>query len=240
MGVGAGTAEVTLWSLWRSVRDRRARAELIARHLPYARIVAATYYRRRRHDEIEFDDYLQHARLGMLEAMERFDPDRGVLFETFAARRMHGAILDGLECATEKQQQIAVRARLAQPRSARTGPHRSADDGDALFREMATLGIGVAVCTMLEGTGMAESLGSVERTEDEPSHRSCERAQLRRHLELLVAELPPQQRVVIRHHYLQEQPFHSIADGLQVSRGRVSQIHRIALTTLHALLEESA
>ena len=104
--------DAALWSRLRGSGDGLARDELLKRHIPYARVVAATLYGRRFHDEIPFDDYLQLARLGMLEAMERFDPERGVQFRTFASRRMHGAILNGLERATEKQQQIAARRRV--------------------------------------------------------------------------------------------------------------------------------
>jgi hypothetical protein len=71
----------------------------------------------RMHDEIELGDYLQYARIGLLEALDRFDPAVGVMFRTFAARRMHVAILDGIERLTEKQQQIAVTAPAARPRA---------------------------------------------------------------------------------------------------------------------------
>src|SRR5262245_21524787 len=89
--------ELALWRRLRGSRDADARDGLLALHMPYARIVAATYYSRRYNDEVEFGDYLQYASIGLLEALERFDPERGAQFRTFAARRMHGAILNGLE-----------------------------------------------------------------------------------------------------------------------------------------------
>jgi RNA polymerase sigma factor FliA len=94
--------EAELWELWREHADDGARQRLLDLHLPYARIVAASYYAKRFHDEIEFADYLQLASLGLIEALGRFDPGVGVQFRTFAARRMHGAILDGIEQLTEK------------------------------------------------------------------------------------------------------------------------------------------
>ena len=242
------TDERALWSRWCDGRDARSRDRLLAIHLPYAKIVAATYYGRRLHDEIEFDEYLQHARVGMLEALERFDPERGVLFRTFAARRMHGAILDGLERATEKQQQIAVRVRLARERveaakaMAAAVPADAARpaEGDLLFRHLAEVGIGLAICHLLEGTGMVERPDRPEPAGDERHHyRPLELAQLRDRLVALVTELPPQQRTVIHAHYLQGQSFESLAERLQVTRGRVSQIHRAGLGALRGLLDTS-
>ena len=93
---GASFWERALWQRWRGDRDEQARQRLLDLHLPYARVVAASYYAKRFHDEIEFGDYLQLASLGLVEALGRFDPGFGVQFRTFAARRMHGAILDSL------------------------------------------------------------------------------------------------------------------------------------------------
>src|SRR6266571_2881847 len=89
--VAADLAEAGLWELWREHADDGARQRLLDLHLPYARIVAASYYAKRFHDEIEFGDYLQLASLGLIEALSRFNPGVGVRFRTFAARRMHGA-----------------------------------------------------------------------------------------------------------------------------------------------------
>lgn len=235
--------EPALWARWCGTRDPAAREALLARHLAYAKTVAATYYGRRLHDEIEFDDYLQHARVGMLEALERFDPGRGVLFRTFAARRMHGAILDGLERSTEKQQQITVRVRLRRERleaaKATSVAATRPPEGEALFRHLAEVGIGLAICHLLDGTGMAGRDDGTEATTDDRHYRPLELAQLRARLVALVADLPAQQRTVIQAHYLQEQTFESLAERLQVTRGRISQIHRAALASLRDLLEAS-
>lgn len=243
--------ERALWSRWRSVADVSTRDALLTLHLPYARTVAATYFGRRLHDEIEFDDYLQYARIGMLEALDRYDPDRGAQFRTFAARRMHGAILDGLERFTEKQQQIAVRQRLRRDRvdavkhaaapEAKPGGairRRSKErDGEDLFRYLADVGIGLALCSLLEGTGMVDAGDAAVHAAAERHYEPVELAQLRRRLVDTVDRLPPQQRTVIRYHYLQEHPFEQIAVLMAVTRGRVSQIHRQALIELRRQLE---
>src|SRR3954470_6491881 len=148
--MSGGSSESALWQRLRDSGDALARSQLLDMHLPYARVVAAIYYSRRHHNEIEFGDYLQYASVGMLEALERYDPSRGVQFRTFAARRMHGAILNGLERLTEKQQQIAARQRLRGERvqdvKALAGAEASGGapvEPERLVRFVADVGIGL-------------------------------------------------------------------------------------------------
>ncbi|MBA2675443.1 sigma-70 family RNA polymerase sigma factor [Ramlibacter sp.] len=232
---GGAAPERALWLRWRGTRDELARTGLLELHLPYARTVAATYYGKRFHNEIEFDEYLQLARLGLIEAMERFDPDAGAQFRTFAARRMHGAILDGLERTTEKQQQIAVRQRLLAERQESlknadgNAPGSGRGTPQQVLQYVAEAGLAFALAWMLDGTGMVET---PERVRDLPFYRSVELRELRERLLELVHALPAQERRVIHAHYLQEQPFDQIAVLLGLSKGRISQLHRGALRHL--------
>lgn len=246
--------EGELWNRVRSLKDHGARDQLLAHYLPYARTVAAWYYARRFHNEIEFDDYLQFASLGMIEALDRFDPEVGVQFKTFASRRMHGAILNGLETMTEKQQQIAVHKRMRQERQdsikGDIKKHRLAHNAgradriahaEALFSHLAEVGIGIALAVLLEGTAMFDANdGGSDFKGPETYYRRTELRQLRRRLLDHIDTLKPQARHVIRCHYLQELPFDEIAQSLGVTKGRVSQIHREALLALRTCLGEKS
>jgi RNA polymerase sigma factor for flagellar operon FliA len=237
--------EAALWQEWRASGDAALRERLLLLHLPFARTIAAMAYARRFHDEIEFGDYLQLATVGMLESLDRFDPARGVLFRTFAARRMQGAILNGLERLTEKQQQIAARQRVRNERlqDVKAMALQQAAGGAApqgaqqLMKFVAEAGIGLALCWMLEGSGM---LQEPERSETLPFYRSVAIRQLRERLLQAVESLPPQERTVIRNHYLQQLPFEEIAGMLQLTKGRISQIHKQALLRLRGLVRDQA
>lgn len=239
----SGVQEGLLWVRLREQDDASARQQLLDMHLPYARTVAASYYGRRYHDDIEFGDYLQFASLGLLEAMERYDPRRGAQFRTFAARRMHGAILNGLERFTEKQQQIAARQRMRAERL-QDLKGLAAEDGsgvppgaDQLRRFVSEVGIGLALCWMLEGTGLVENADACVSA---PFYRSAALRQMRDRLLQAVDALPPQERTVIHGHYLQDRPFDEIAAMLQLTKGRISQIHKQALLHLRSLVREHA
>ena len=242
--------EGALWSLFRASRDEALRQQLIAHYLDYARVVAATYYARRNHDEIEFDEYRQLASVALVESIDRYDPDKGAQFKTFAARRMHGAILDGLERLTEKQQQIAVRQRLRQERLLSVKEHALAADGpapaasgrgtkahaDELFRYLAEVGIGIALGCLLDGTAMVATDEPIGQQPD-GLYQRLEIKQLQARLRDMIRHLPPQEQAVITSHYLHEHRFEDIARRMGVTKGRVSQIHRAALQTLRSRLQ---
>jgi len=252
-----------LWARWRADSDEAARDLLIRHYLPYARMMAATVYGRRTHDDVEFEDYLQLARIGLVEAVDRFDPSQGAQFKTFASKRVQGSILNGLVRLTEKNQQISVRTRLQQERMAAIKEaaaqgsiegsegerHSAASDArsaDKLFKYLAEVGIGIALGVLLEDTGMVDaeafdSKAGAHAISPEVSYfRKTEIRQLGAVLRGLVDQLSDQQKTVIRHHYLQEIPFDEIAARMNVTRGRISQLHRQGLLRLRELLDKDS
>lgn len=208
------------------------REQLIAHYLPLARMMAGKLYAGRMHNEIEFDDYLQFATIGLIEAIDRFDPWRAVQFKTYATVRMRGAVLNGLERLSEKQQQIACRQRLREERAGSFATDALPDDLDSLFGMLAEVGVGLALGILLEGSGMIDESPQAGLQEQPGYFAHVELQQLREQVRSLVDTLPGQERMVIRLHYVQEMSFADIALELGVSRGRIAQIHRKALGSL--------
>ena len=88
-GPGEGLAPESL--LWRRLRDQRdpaAREELVRRYLPFAKNLALRY----RGASESFDDLLQVANLGLVNAVDRFDPARGTPFAAFASPTILGEL----------------------------------------------------------------------------------------------------------------------------------------------------
>lgn len=258
-----------LWARWRTAGDESAREALIRHYLPYARMMAAGLYGRRSHNDVEFEDYLQLARVGLIEAVDRFDPAKGNQFNSFASKRVHGAILNGLVRLTEKNQQISVLMRLRQERLASIKEAAAHDEADAtaesdaanssprpdaatarsadkLFKYLAEVGIGIALGILLEDTGMVDAEAfDGEEVAHAPSpevsyFRRTEIVQLGTLLRSLMDRLSDHQKTVIRYHYLQEVPFDEIASRMGLTRGRISQLHRQGLLRLRELLGKDA
>ena len=88
-GPGEGlAAEALLWKRLRDQRDPAAREELVRRYLPFAKNLALRY----RGASESFDDLLQVANLGLVNAVDRFDPARGTPFAAFASPTILGEL----------------------------------------------------------------------------------------------------------------------------------------------------
>jgi RNA polymerase sigma factor FliA len=219
-----------LWGEFHESRSRETRNLLFDHYLPLTRRIAKILYARRGGLEVEFVDYLQQAAQGLIEAIDRFDPTRGVPFESYAAVRIRGAVLNSLTAMSEKYAQISLRKRLYQERvESLTEPtqqsgRRSRDS----FRELADLTVGLAISYMLEGTGLV-GVETSPLAGGRDAYASLEQRQLADSLRRLVEALPPRERAVVRYHYYQGLSFTQVAEILGVTKGRVSQIHRQAL-----------
>jgi RNA polymerase sigma factor for flagellar operon FliA len=224
-----------LWQLYWAGRTEAERNALAVHYAEFARMLAAKAYARRVVEDLEFDDFHQYARIGLLEAVERFRPDGGAKFETYAALRINGAMLNGLARASELQEQLAARKRVLEER---TGSLNEAPEDD-VFARLARLAVGLAVGMMLEGSGMFRPGDERVDTSDAP-YASLALAQLCARVRAAVTQLPLRQRQVVEGHYLQHEAFDDIARRLALSKGRVSQLHREALTGLRAALQRHA
>jgi RNA polymerase sigma factor for flagellar operon FliA len=234
-GVLPAQAPAGLWDDWTTRRDETARQRLVAHYGNFARMLAARAFANRFSQELEFDDYLQFALLGLLEAVDRFDPARGVTFEAFASRRINGAVLSGVETLSEKQAQISARSQARKDR-ARSLLKDGAPDADAPpdpLQRLADIAVGLALGVMLEGAIVYVN-GDPSDTSGTPYDR-IEIAQLRARLRRLVDQLPEQERRVLHHHYYQQVSFDEIAREAGLSKGRISQIHHAALRRLRQL-----
>lgn len=229
-----GERAEALWRAFAGGRDPALRERLVAHYLPFARIMAAKLYGARTHMYVEFDEYLQYARLGLIEAVDRFDAARGYQFETYAGARINGAILSGMEAYSEVHEQVAARQRAVRARMASLQePRRDTADPADLFGYLAELAIGLAVGFALDDTGMYQERDTPYR---DNTYAGVELKQLRARLEGLVDGLPGKHKQVVSYHYLQQLQFEEIADMLGVTRGRIAQIHKEALLKLREAL----
>jgi RNA polymerase sigma factor FliA len=96
-----------VWDRYLTTRDAEARGVLFDGYAKVAYSIALACASLEGPDELEFEDYLHFGIIGLIEAIERFDPTRGTRFDQYALHRIRGAILNGTENFSELRKQIA-------------------------------------------------------------------------------------------------------------------------------------
>ncbi|XRD86076.1 sigma-70 family RNA polymerase sigma factor [Dyella acidisoli] len=204
-------------------------------YLPYAKRIASRIYATHGRDGIDYNDFVQLACVGLLESIDRFDPQRGISFKTYCTPRIRGAILNGIDKFGDAREQMSFSKRV---RRERLESLTDAESEDSQFTYLSSLATGLAIGFMLDGTGMYFS----DKDSPSPYGNSYENAaweQARLALRRAVATLPEKASKVIRYHYFDLLSFEQIASLLGLSRGRVSQIHRASLEELKKVLQPS-
>jgi RNA polymerase sigma factor FliA len=221
--------EEMLWKRFREHSDIVARSLLVEKYSPLVKTLAATLFAKRHDDEVEFDDFFQFGMVGLIESIDRYEPEKGAAFKTFASYRIRGAILNGLEKTTERHEQYAFRARLRKERIESITSVDGKEQKDDLFEEMVEVALGLAICYMLEDTGLVQDTSG---TNNNQAYDSNEMFIVKTRLIETIADLPDRQRSIIAQHYFEGISFNDIAKSMSVTKGRVSQIHKQALQML--------
>jgi RNA polymerase sigma factor for flagellar operon FliA len=226
----------SLWAQFVASPGPRLREQLIASYLSFTRNLAVRSYRMRGDNSVPFDDYLQYARVGLLEAIDRYDPGREASFETFASYRIRGAILNGLGHETELAAQrdfwrthTAERIESLECHSPASGSGDEAELG-----ELVQLTMGLAIGFLLESGESA----LIDETPAANPYAATELAQLSERVREAVSQLPEREQGIIRRHYFSQYEFQAIARELSLSKGRVSQLHAQALGRLRGMLRQ--
>lgn len=226
MAADAAPDEPGLWERWRTTRDPTVRATLVNRYLWLAKAVTVQVVRSRSpHEGLDYRELVQLATVGLMDAIGTFDPARGTPFAQYAGKRARGAILDGIDRHSEYHAQAALRRTLQRERTQSLAERKPGRSKAKLLADMVDTAVGLAIGLMLEDTPMY----SDEATAAPDPYNGGELLLLREQLRYIVEGLPEQERMVMGYHYYNELPFKDIAELMQLSKGRISQIHAKAI-----------
>ncbi len=201
---------------------------------------------------VELNDLISDGVIGLIDAIEKYDDERGVKFETYAITRIHGAILDALRSLDWVPRAVRQKAReldrVHQEMETELG--RSPTDDELATRmgvslkELDTMQQrvrGTAVLSLEEHIpsekGSDIPLLDTLRTDDGEIGTAFEQREVREALVAAVEDLAHQERTVIRLYYFEGQTLKDIKLALGVSESRVSQIHAQAVIHLRARLK---
>jgi RNA polymerase sigma factor for flagellar operon FliA len=226
-----------LWRRFKESGDMAARRALVESYLGFARYIAARCYALRVRDGIGFNDYMQLACLDLIDAVDRFHHDNGkATFETYASHRIRGAVLNGLIEFSKVNAQIEARRQVRRERLVSLAQQALPEDSGARLAQLADMATGLALGLMLDDLRIYQSS---EGTVEDNCYADAEMRKLRTTLARLVNALPERERLLISEHYFKDKPFDSIAASFGITKGRMSQLHKRALTLLQSALNST-
>ena len=221
--------EASYWRRHDQLKDQEARQALFQQYLPFAKKLAANQYFNRSRDNYELADLEQLALEALLESIDRFNASRGVPFTAFARQRIMGNISDGVAKMSEvgRQSQHSYQKEQDRLRSLKTEVFETEKRPIDKLRDLT---VGLALGLMLEGTRLYVDDHTYSDNPD--GYDGLVWKNMTKKVDTEVARLPDPQPFIIRQHYQNDVSFVQIAQILNLTKGRISQLHKKALTLL--------
>lgn len=247
------SGEQELWQEYFRTRSKAAREALILKYAPLVKYVAGRVAIGLP-PNVDTDDLVSFGIFGLIDALEKYDPSKGIKFETYAIARIRGAILDGLRSNDWVPRSVRQKARELERVCAelehRLG--RSATDAEICAAMNLTMEqfhelLAEVSCTTLTSLdelwfvhgNEEESVRVMDLVRDAESNdpiRLMEIEDLKRELAEAIAKLPERERLVVALYYYEGLTLKEIGEILEVSESRVSQIHTKAILRLRGRL----
>jgi RNA polymerase sigma factor for flagellar operon FliA len=200
-------------------------------------------------NSIDLGDLVQSGMIGLIDAAHRFDESRGIKFETFAERRVRGAIIDALRRDAWPRGVRRMRRQLEAAREElrrELGHEPSLSDlANRVGADEARLGRTIVRINTIESTSPLSTIDESATVDlppvllpsEPPSpDRAYETTEVRDRVRAAIATLPPRERRVIGRYYFEEATMKQIGAEIGVNESRVSQLHARAVQRLKKAL----
>jgi RNA polymerase sigma factor for flagellar operon FliA len=244
---------ISLWRKYRANRDRQLRDRLILTYAPLVKFVAGRLGSGLP-AHVDEGDLVSYGLLGLIGAIERYDPDRDVKFETYAIARIKGSIIDELRAMDWVPRSVRARARDIERAigelEAQTGrvPNEeeiaaklgvSQDELDENLLEISRSSIAALdELWTISSTGgdQVALIDTIEDTQGPEPQAALAQTEMREALGEAIARLPEREKLVVTLYYYEELTLREIGEVLGVTESRVSQLHTKAVLRLKARL----
>lgn len=246
-------AVVALWERFKLNGDADARERLILQYAPLVKYVAGRVSVGLP-PSIEHADLTSYGMFGLIDAIEKFDLDKSVKFETYAIARIRGAIIDELRSIDWIPRSVRSKARDIERALSQLEHelHRTPTEeelADALGLDLEELGRTLAQVSLTSLVALDETLpgdegerqaliDTLQDTTAPDPEGVLEDAELKTMLGEAITDMPERERTVIVLYYFESMTLAQIGEILGVTESRVCQIHTKSVLGLRAKLVE--
>ncbi|MCR9141372.1 MAG: RNA polymerase sigma factor WhiG [bacterium] len=244
--------EIELWREYRRSKNREVRDFLVEKYSPLVKYVAGKVAIGMPQN-VEFDDLVSYGSFGLLDAIEKFDPDRDIKFKTYAMTRIRGAIFDELRSIDWIPRSIRQKAKQVEETIATLENKlgHTVDDEDIAKEMNLSLDELHTLLTKISGTSMISLndiwyLGddndevSFMETLESPQNLNpdtlIEKEEIKGVIVEAIKHLPDKEKKVIVLYYYEDLTLKEIGEVLEVTESRISQLHTKAIMRLRGKL----
>jgi RNA polymerase sigma factor for flagellar operon FliA len=226
------------------------RERLILEHLPQVRLIARRIHERLP-ESVSLDDLVSTGIIGLIAAVDNFDPAQNVKLRTYAEYKIRGAILDslrGLDWASRDRRRKAKQIEAAIV-TAEQRLHRVASEEEIAaelhldlekYREWLLDTRGLNVNSLDYGSNHEDGRNLLDIVADNEEHwpsNLLESSELERLLAAAMERMPPVERTVLCRYYQEELTLREIAKALNLHLSRISQLKTQAIVRLRGFLK---
>lgn len=236
------TPEV-LWQQYHTAHDPKVRSALIESYLSLVRYVVSRM-KPLLPDYLERDNLVHYGVFGLADAIERFQPSRGVKFETFAVPRIKGAILDAVRANDWAPRSVrAYEREMALVSASLEARHKRSPTSEEVRAEMGITRPAFETLRMQVARGRVAGLGEhdVDLVTDDTTDPAAayERAEELQVLRQCISSLPEREQQVLALYYFDELTLKQIGEVLGVTEGWVCKIHAKAIQAILGKMREA-
>jgi RNA polymerase sigma factor for flagellar operon FliA len=246
---------VELRELWRRYKvdgDEKARERLVVAYSPLVKFIAGRMASGLP-SHVEESDLISYGLLGLIGAIERFDTEREIKFETFAVARVKGAIIDELRSLDWVPRSVRARARQVEKAHAsleaklQRAPtdEEMAEKLEMTVEEFQGVLLEIANSSVLalddlwtfadpEGGSQVSILDTIQDPAAVDPESEAAASELKDRLADAIESLPERERLVIALYYYENLTLREIGEVLGVTESRVSQLHTKAVIGLRS------
>ena len=207
---------------------------------------------------VEEADLISYGLLGLISAIERFEPEREIKFETFAITRIKGSIIDELRSLDWVPRSVRARAREIEKANVKLEHHlQRAPSDEEMARELeitvtefkeslvqisnSTIAALDELWSVSDASGDQVSLLDTLQDPEAPDPaRVMDASELKDRVADAIARLPEREKLVIALYYYENLTLREIGEVLGVTESRISQLHTKAVLRLRSRLGEEA
>lgn len=244
--------EDDLWVKYRESRDPKVRDFFIKQYAPLVKYVAGKVAQGMPHN-VEFDDLVGFGVFGLLDAIDKYDPQKAVKFKTYAVTRIRGAIFDELRSIdwvprsvrqkTREIEEVIIELEAKHGRTA-TDAEIAASLGvseDELQQTLLKIS-GTSILSLNDVWYLGDDSDKISIGESIESPTSMnpdtivEKEEIKRVIIQSINELPDKEKKVLVLYYYEDLTLKEIGQVLDVTESRVSQLHTKAILRLRTKL----